>query len=300
MLHFTHNDFLLGVGYSWASICAISQVGLYFEKYRAMANGVAASGSAVCSTLIPYLSHYLADNFGWRGTLMIYAGFAFNISMLGALIRPIFVYKDDKVEENKTDVNHSTDYQAQFSFKKFLSKYWVFMLFAIPEIIEGLAGYVPIVYVVPYAKELGQSDSDAAQLLSMTAIADIVARPLGGILISMFKIIERNILIYLACTITLMSVLQLLPLFFKSYNALFIYAILFGGSFGLMVPGTLTSVPVLLGAKDLQKFMGMKFFVNGIATLVGAPIAGKNIILLWRFYFYCVKSKWRFPRSYSH
>lgn len=74
------------MGLSFApSIVILSQ---YFEKRRAFANGLAVSGAGVGNFAIPPLYRYLIDNFGLKGSLMIYGGITLHVCVCGALMRP--------------------------------------------------------------------------------------------------------------------------------------------------------------------------------------------------------------------
>jgi MFS family permease len=76
-----------GMGLSFApSIIVLSQ---YFEKRRALANGLAVAGSGVGNFVIPSLYRYLIDQYGLRGCLIIYGGITLNICVCGALFRPV-------------------------------------------------------------------------------------------------------------------------------------------------------------------------------------------------------------------
>lgn len=64
-------------------------VGLHFNEKRALATGVAMSGSGVGTFAISYLTERLLEWFGWRGTVLIIAGLVLNCCVCGALMRPL-------------------------------------------------------------------------------------------------------------------------------------------------------------------------------------------------------------------
>jgi predicted MFS family arabinose efflux permease len=55
---------------------AVIAVGFYFEKWRALATGIAVCGSGIGTFLMAPLSTALIEAFGWRGALLIQAGTA--------------------------------------------------------------------------------------------------------------------------------------------------------------------------------------------------------------------------------
>lgn len=53
---------------------AVLTVGFYFERWRALATGLALCGSGVGTFVFAPLTQKLIDNFGWRLTIVILAG----------------------------------------------------------------------------------------------------------------------------------------------------------------------------------------------------------------------------------
>lgn len=266
----------------------LSQIGMYFGKRRALANGIASAGSSVCTTILPFLSNYLLNNYGWRGTLLIFAGFGLNISMFGSLIHPISVVKTAKKDIQRKELSVESD-DASTSVKaevigrlerkhgrihEFLHNYWIALLLGATELILALGLFIPIIYVVPYAKEIGLSLGEATFILSMVSVGDIICRPLGGALITIFPALEKHLLIYIGANCLGLALIQILAAKSQGFVSLLIYAIVSGLFYGFIVPGSLTAVPILFGIDHIQEIMGLKFFFSGITTLFSPPIAG--------------------------
>lgn len=81
--------FLGGVGFGLVYVPAVIAVGFYFERWRALATGIAVCGSGIGTMLIAPLSSTLISTFGWRGTFLIQAGLVLNCAIFGALFRPL-------------------------------------------------------------------------------------------------------------------------------------------------------------------------------------------------------------------
>ena len=77
-----------GIGAGLAYAPSMVTVGLYFEKRRALANGISVAGSGVGNFTLPPLMRYLLDNYGLHQTLLILAGIMLNVCVCGALLRP--------------------------------------------------------------------------------------------------------------------------------------------------------------------------------------------------------------------
>ncbi|XP_078604193.1 monocarboxylate transporter 2-like [Branchiostoma floridae x Branchiostoma japonicum] len=80
---------LVGLGSSLAMFPSLSLVGKYFDKKRAVANGIAFSGVGVGNIAFPLIFTYLIEEYGWRGSFLIAAGVMLNITAFAALLRPI-------------------------------------------------------------------------------------------------------------------------------------------------------------------------------------------------------------------
>ena len=80
--------FISGVG---AGLCygpSMVIIGIYFEKRRALANGITFGASSFGSFCFPPLIQYCLDSYGLQGTLLIMGGVMFHISAAGMLFRP--------------------------------------------------------------------------------------------------------------------------------------------------------------------------------------------------------------------
>lgn len=56
---------------------AVLTVGFYFEKWRALATGLALCGSGVGTFVMAPLTNTLNENYGWRMTVLVHAGMCF-------------------------------------------------------------------------------------------------------------------------------------------------------------------------------------------------------------------------------
>jgi MFS family permease len=87
--------FIGGIGFGLIYLPAVVCVGYYFETKRSLATGIAVCGSGVGTFAFAPLATYLLEEYGWRGTNLILAGFIFNCMIFGALMRPLEYPKDN-------------------------------------------------------------------------------------------------------------------------------------------------------------------------------------------------------------
>ena len=80
-----------GIGLVYAN--SMAMIPKYFVRRRAIASGLAVSGSSVGQFVVPPLLRYLMDTFGFRGAMLVYGAFLLNVCLCGSIFRPLMTYK---------------------------------------------------------------------------------------------------------------------------------------------------------------------------------------------------------------
>lgn len=78
-----------GIGFCFIYVPSVITVGYYFEKWRALATGIALCGSGVGTFVFSPLSAQLIDDFGWRGALLAQAAIILLCALFGCVFKPI-------------------------------------------------------------------------------------------------------------------------------------------------------------------------------------------------------------------
>ncbi|ELU07220.1 hypothetical protein CAPTEDRAFT_23618, partial [Capitella teleta] len=94
-------SFMGGLGICMVYLPSIIAVGFYFEKKRALANGITSSGSGIGVFLFSPLCNYLQTEYGWKGALLIISGITLNCLACGALYLPVHNAKKKKKKSVK-------------------------------------------------------------------------------------------------------------------------------------------------------------------------------------------------------
>jgi len=68
---------------------SIVMVSFYYRRHRALATSVVLCGSGVGKFVVPPLSRYLIDKYGWRGANCIMAGIILHGAVCGCVYRPV-------------------------------------------------------------------------------------------------------------------------------------------------------------------------------------------------------------------
>lgn len=100
---------LTGIGGGLSTTPGIILVSQYFDKHRALANGICVSGTAAGSFVFPLLIETLVKNFGFHGTILLLGGCMLHVCVSATLYRPLennYAPEDtivvDKLEKVKT------------------------------------------------------------------------------------------------------------------------------------------------------------------------------------------------------
>uniref|UniRef100_A0ABM5G385 Monocarboxylate transporter 14 isoform X1 n=2 Tax=Pogona vitticeps TaxID=103695 RepID=A0ABM5G385_9SAUR len=88
-----------GIGSGMVYLPAVVMVGEYFQKRRALAQGLSTTGTGFGAFLMTALLKYLCLEFGWRNAMLIQGAVSLNLCVCGALMRPIY-YKDAAAEKD--------------------------------------------------------------------------------------------------------------------------------------------------------------------------------------------------------
>ncbi|XP_045112740.1 monocarboxylate transporter 5-like isoform X2 [Portunus trituberculatus] len=78
-----------GIGFGLIYVPAVIATGFYFEKRRALATGIAVCGSGIGTFIFAALNSFLIPSFGWRWTLVVYAGITLSCVVFGLAFRPL-------------------------------------------------------------------------------------------------------------------------------------------------------------------------------------------------------------------
>lgn len=83
-----------GFGSGMAYLPAVVMVGRYFQKRRALAQGLSTTGTGFGTFLMTVLLKYLCAEYGWRNAMFIQGAVSLNLCVCGALMRPLSPGKD--------------------------------------------------------------------------------------------------------------------------------------------------------------------------------------------------------------
>lgn len=287
---------MTGLGFALCYSPAIAMVGKYFNERRALANGIAMSGSGIGTFVLAPVVQLLIEQYSWRGALLIMGGFVSNLCVCGALMRPIAIKEKNRnsqellkeqyasdpelKDEIQTsacsplpeDCNHkSLCYCSQKEYHFLLMP--DFIILAVSFLFLAYGCSPPFVYLVPYSLSIGVSNKEAAFLMSILGGVDIVGNITFGWLTDRRFLKKYRLICYLiAVGLDGLSCL-FLPIL-RSFALLVPFSVTFGyfdGAYVALIPVVAADA---VGTTYLSSALGVIFFLHAIPYLVSPPIAG--------------------------
>lgn len=147
----------------------------------------------------------------------------------------------------------------------------IFLLFSLSNLLTSIGFNVPYVYLVPKAKQLKMTIDEAGMLISIIGGANTVGRIILGYISD--KPWINRLFIY-NWSLTICGAATLASAFCSTFYTLAIYSAVFGFTAGAYVGLTSVILVDLLGIESLTNAFGLLLLFQGIASLVGPPIAG--------------------------
>lgn len=245
----------IGLGAGMMFVPSIAVVSTYFDKHRAFAIGVSASGSSIGGIIYPIIFHSLQPKigFGWATRVI-------GLIVLVTLVIANLVTRQRTVPSTRRKLfDVSALREAPFNLCTL-------------GLCLGFSGlYNPFFYITPFAlNKTAASATLAFYFVPILNAASVFGRLAPTALAD--RVGTLNTII--PCTL-LCGVLMLVWIAVRSTGALLTFALFYGffsGSFVSLPPSTLVAL-----SPDLSKVgtrIGMSFGVSSLGVLVGSPVGG--------------------------
>lgn len=242
----------------------------YFNKRRPIANGLAAAGSPVFLSALSPLGQLLQDRYGWRGGFLILGGLLLNCCACAALMRPLVApqasagtgppKQPQRPSQNLLDLSVFRDRG--------------FLIYAVAASIMVLGLFVPPVFVVSYAKDLGVPDTKAAFLLTILGFIDIFARPTAGFITGLKKVRPYSVYLF-SFAMFFNGFTDLTGSTASDYGGLVVFCIFFGISYGMVGALQFEVLMAIVGTQKFSSAIGLVLLLEAMAVLIGPPSGGE-------------------------
>ncbi|XP_036125698.1 monocarboxylate transporter 4 isoform X3 [Molossus molossus] len=257
---------LTGLGLALNFQPSLIMLNRYFDKRRPMANGLAAAGSPVFLCALSPLGQLLQDHYGWRGGFLILGGLLLNCCVCAALMRPL--------EASLAGAGPGPQRPARRLLDLSVFRDRGFVIYAAAASIMVLGLFVPPVFVVSYAKDLGVPDTRAAFLLTVLGFVDIFARPAAGFVTGLPKVRPYSVYLF-SFAMFFNGFTDLTGSTASDYGGLVVFCIFFGISYGMVGALQFEVLMAIVGTHKFSSAIGLVLLLEAIAVLIGPPSGGR-------------------------
>ncbi|KAF9465457.1 major facilitator superfamily domain-containing protein [Collybia nuda] len=246
---------LYGVGSSMYYFPIMSITPLYFDKHRGFAMGVILAGSGIGGLVLAPVLQVLLDKYGIHWALRIIG--LWNL-LIGIPVASVVKHRPGFNIGSRTRMNMS------------LVKRGTFLYQAGGALLQAAGNIIPMYYLTSYSVSvLSYSRSTGSLLLALNSGVNSIARVVMGILAD--QVGRQNTMI----GSVLLSGLSVLALWYDAPRARFIsFVVLYGiyaGGYNALLPTTITEI---YGVENYTTVNGFIYFVRGMGSILGAPLAG--------------------------
>lgn len=257
---------LAGFGFCLIYVPSVVIVGLFFDKRRNLAMGLAAAGFACGNFIFAPLLRVLIHLLGWRGAMIISSGLCLNCCVLGAMLCPVTLWT--KEYEEKSQPPKAT-LSALFNIS--LLRDPKFVIFLLNNILWNIGSLILLVICTDYAWHRGIPKDKGAVLVSTVGFGSLI----GRVLIALGASHPRcnRFLVFVVSTAISGVAISFYPVH-DSFMWLVICSATYGLFFGFQLGVLAVVTSELFGVERLTSAYGYLMFGNGAGAMMGPPIAG--------------------------
>lgn len=259
---------LTGLGLALNFQPSLIMLNRYFSERRPVANGLAAAGSPVFLCVLSPLGQLLQDQYGWRGGFLILGGLLLNCCVCAALMRPL------EAPRAGAGAGAGPPRPARRLLDLSVFRDRGFLIYAAAASVMVLGLFVPPVFVVSYAKDLGVPDARAAFLLTVLGFVDIFARPAAGFITGLPAVRPYSVYLF-SFAMFFNGVTDLTGSTAGDYGGLVVFCVFFGISYGMVGALQFEVLMAVVGTSKFSSAIGLVLLLEAMAVLVGPPSGGK-------------------------
>ncbi|MBI3031486.1 MAG: MFS transporter [Candidatus Rokubacteria bacterium] len=259
------------LGMSTAYVPCNATVVKWFVRRRGLALGVATSGGSLGTFVLPPAAAALVGAMGWRWAYVLFgAGIFLVLNLVATVMRrdPELLGLSPDGGSRAAPAAASSPDEVQWPFRLAIrtAAFWlVFGIFTA----TWIPVFIPLVHVVPFARDLGMSSLVASTVLSALGIAAVVGRLAMGVVSD--RIGRKPAL---ALVIALQAAAFLGFTLVGGLSSLYLVALVFGFSYGAVSTLFPAIVGDFFGREQAGSLVGFLFALAGSMAAWGPLVAG--------------------------
>jgi MFS transporter, OFA family, oxalate/formate antiporter len=259
------------LGMSTAFVPCAATVARWFVRRRGLALGVTSSGISVGVFLLPPVAHFLVSRVGWRWSYVIFGTAIFiTLNLVARFMRrdpeSLGLVPDGAAPAPRSSVGRVvSDTWTVGTAMRTLAFWMLLATFGA----TWAPVFIPLVHLVPLARELGIAPLLATTVMSALGVADLCARLLTGATsdrLGRRPTLAVGLIVQVAAFAVLASA--------RDLGTLYAGAILFGFSYGAVSIMFPAMVADFFGRARAGSLVGTFFAVAGATSALGPLAAG--------------------------
>lgn len=264
---------------------SITVLGLYFTRWRVLANALASAGVSLGIMLWPLLSRCLLEDLGWRGSFLIFGGVLLHCCVCGAILRPVPARVTPETRDGLPPPSRRPARGCPAACGRAIQRHLAFDVLrhnvGYPVYTLGVAWMImgfplPHVFLVPYAIWHGVDEHRAALLISIIGFSNIFLRPMAGLVAGRRDFAShRKYLFSLAALLN--GLTNLACAASADFRVLVAYCLVYSVSMSGI--GALL-FQVLMDIVPMDRFssaLGLFTILESISILISPPLAGEAL-----------------------
>lgn len=263
---------LFGIGTCFSFITAVTVSPPWFDRHRALGMGIVLSGTGLGGLVWAPVSRALNEVVGFRNALRIEGSIAaLLIGGFGALLK----WDPATLQTMRAERESGAERMPLVNWK--IAKSSTFISQAMAGAFQAAAYYGPLYYLSSYCRSMGYSSSMGANVIAVSNAANFVGKiALGHIADKQGRMNTLTVSALLgACTAWALwlpsSVLNSVKV---GRGLLFSFSALYGVFAGAYIGLFPTVLAEQFGAQNFKSINSLLYFLRGVTSLVGTPVAG--------------------------
>ncbi|KAI8147113.1 major facilitator superfamily domain-containing protein [Fennellomyces sp. T-0311] len=249
---------LFGLGGALVFSSSITIPSQWFYRNRALATGIAISGSGVGGVALSPMAQSLMSTIGYRNALRAMGGMHFGLLCIATALA-VSRYPPSMAKGKSWMLLDRSLFSWPFVFLLIFSLFVPF-------------GYIPPFYLAPtYASHIGVDAASGSTLVSIMSATNVLCRITLGFVGDRYGRVNTLCIFTLLSGIFTMTIWQ----FSTSYGIFVVYCALFGATAGAFTSLTPPVVADILGMEHIQMGSNLTYFLTMFGNLLGTPVSGK-------------------------
>ncbi|BFM07115.1 MFS transporter [Halioxenophilus aromaticivorans] len=247
----------------------------WFHQKQGLALGIAALGISLGGFLMPPITSFLIENYGWRAALQcLAAAIVLILTPLAwwlVIARPSDLNQQpDGLAENTAASQPKTDADGNHNLTfASLIRNRIFWLLTFTVGLLSMGSIIIITFIVPYAREIGLDTLESALLVSSFAGASFTGKFVFGWLSDVFS--KRSVMVLLQ----VIAMFAWLPLITSNHSLLILASVVgVGLAVGGLTPIWASLIALYFGTQAFARVKGAMTLAMLICTIIPGPMGG--------------------------